>query len=353
MSPFSQPPAPPPQQPLPEKPDMARYVLSEALSSPSLRRTETEKPRSALSSPTRSDPPNGQIVSLLEALKSAKQEIDSQGDRMKYLEDALAQERKAREDAERRARNLSNGHLSQKLHGVNGADEEIIQEPDKASLEDTENELLNGHISEGEDEDIISQSISSVPTIKHVEDMQRDTEDTDASTSRLQARLDLMVQEMDEMKTVMESYKQRAESAEEGRRSLADMVGKIRAGRESHSSTLNTKTKMDEPNLPDSSEASSETQTRNSIPSSSPDAVLSPLQQNHDQTNGTAVIKEMHREFEKTVSSVLQQQQQWGGPAEGGRMVQSTPYVSMLGVVLIGVGIMTWLNGWQPGGGER
>ena len=114
MSPFSQPPAPPPQQPLPEKPDAARANNHDSFTQPSLKRSTTEKPTLGMSSPTKNES-SSQILSLVEALTSAKKEIDSQGDRVKQLEDLLRQERKARESAEERARRLEN---HQSIHAV-------------------------------------------------------------------------------------------------------------------------------------------------------------------------------------------------------------------------------------------
>lgn len=346
ISPFSQPPAPPPQQPLPEKPDIARFSIPESPSQPSLKRTETEKPRSALDSPTRSEIPSGQIVSLLEALKSAKQEIDSQGDRVKHLEVALARERKAREQAERRARNLSGGRDVHEANGV-GEVESFVRPLDSPEL--MEHDLPNGHIDTAEGSNSLSKSTTSISTIHNVEDTHRDAEDIDASTSRLQARLDLMVKEMDEMKMIMESYKQRAEVAEEGRRSLAEMVESIRTGRDPKTSVPSSND--DESVLVENGNARGAVDSNRSTHSNDLAHSHSSSQQVYQHANGNAAIDSLHQELEKTVSEVLQQQRRWGGGAgEGGSMVQSAPYVSMVGVVLIGVGIMTWLNGWQPGG---
>lgn len=342
IAPFSQPPAPPPQQPLPEKPNSARFIVPESLSQPSLERVDTERPKSGLDSPTK-EIPSGQIVSLLEALKSAKHEIDSQGSRVKHLETALAQERKARELAERRARTLSD---SQNGHETNSASEEEALVPPLDTVELIENELPNGHTEDDESKSL-SRSISTA-TLKGAEDMHQGTEDIDTSTSRLQARIDLMVKEMDDLKMQVESYKQRAEDAEEGQKSLAEMVESIRAGRDSKSvvpipndegSTL-----LGNGNVNGASDSKVATRSKGLERSSSSSHL------HHQLPNGTTAIGEMHRELEKTVSNVLQQQRQWGGTGDSGRMVQSAPYVSMVGVVLIGVGIMTWLNGWQPGG---
>lgn len=342
ISPLSQPPASLPQ-PLSEKPDSARFPVPESLSQPSLKRADTERPKSGLNSPTK-EIPSGQIVSLLEALKTAKQEIDSQGSRVKHLEVALARERKARELAERRARTMSG---SQDDHETNGAVDEEAFEPPMDALELIEHELPNGHAEDEEESKSLLRSISTA-TLKSAEDMRQGTVDLDTSTSRLQARLDLMVKEMDDLKLLMESYKQRAEDAEEGRRGLAEMVESIRAGRDSKSvipprnneeSTLLSNGNVD-------GTANPKAPTR----SKGPDRSSSSSHLHHQLPNGTAAIEDMHRELEETVSNVLQQQRQWGGTGGGGRMVQSAPYVSMVGVVLIGVGIMTWLNGWQPGG---
>ena len=342
VSPFSQPPAPPPQQPLPEKPDSARFNMSEPLSQPSLKRVDTERPKSGLSSPTK-EIPSGQIVSLLEALKSAKQEIDSQGSRVKHLEVALARERKARELAERRARTLLG---SQDGHETNGVVDLEAFEPPLDTLELIEHELPNGHAEHEADSKPLSKSTSTA-TLKGGEDVQG-TVDIDTSTSRLQARLDLMVKEMDDLKMLMESYKHRAEDAEEGKKSLSEMVESIRAGRDfknvSPTTNKNESTHLSNGDVDDAAESKAPTYSKG-VDCSSSSSHLHP-----QLSNGTAAVADMHRELDKTVSNVLQQQRQSGGAGEGVGMVQSAPYVSMIGVVLIGVGIMTWLNGWQPGG---
>ena len=310
---------------------------------PSLKRVDTERPRSGLSSPTK-EVPSGQIVSLLEALKSAKQEIDSQGSRVKHLEIALARERKARELAERRARTLSG---NQDDHETNGSVDGEAFEPPLDTMELIEHKLPNGHAEKEQESKSISRSISSA-TLKNAEGIHQDTEDIDTSTSRLQARLDFMVKEMDDLKMLMESYRRRAEDAEEGKRSLSEMVESIRAGRDVKSvpSKRNDEDSTNFSNTNGDSAVDSKVLTRPRGSDRSP----STSHLHNQLPNGTAAVQDMHRALEKTVSNVLDQQHQWGDTGERGRMVQSAPYVSMIGVVLIGVGIMTWLNGWQPGG---
>ena len=345
LSPFTQPPMPPPSQPLPDKPDVARSVGVDSVSQ-SIKRVDTEKPRSALNSPTKPESQNGQIVSLLEALKLVKKESDSQGDRIKHLELALKRERRAREMAERRARALAGGH--QPVTDIqDGAVEEGAFDPPLDSIELLEQDLPNGHMDDSGGNDAVLKSSASMETLREPDVIHQETEEIGASPSRLQARLDLMIKEMDEMKRAMETYKRRAEDAEESRKGLAEMVENIRAGRDpqnskefrSEDSTLiGSDTNSGE--LPSSRNLSKITGGNHSL-------WTSPSKR--QMPNGNVSPGDMQRELERTLSNVLQQQR----PGENGRMAQSAPYVSMVGVVLIGVGIMTWLNGWQPGGDSR
>ncbi len=315
------------------------------MNQPSLKRTDTERSRSSLSSPTRAE--SSQIMSLVEALKIKTHELDSKVDYIKSLEVDLAQEKRARENAESRALKLSGARTGSGDHENNGAIEEEAFEPPLDSVELMEHHLSNGTVDENGEGDHLSRS-DSMATIRNTEDTTQITEDASSLASRLQAQLDLRNKEMNEMKLLMESYRQRAEEAEDGRRTLAEMVENIRAGRDPKSAFPTT-------NDDDSTYTTENVDnliTQSTKPGQSRDLNGGPLssQQSHQQ-NGSAAIGNLHRGIEKAMSNVLEQHPgQWGGPGENGRMVQSAPYVSMVGVVLIGVGLMTWLNGWQPGG---
>ncbi|CAK3782344.1 cytoplasm to vacuole targeting Vps64 [Lecanosticta acicola] len=180
MAHFSEPPAPPPQAPLPEKPDVAR-ALADPIIQPLLRRSDTARTHSGSGSPTRNDH-SGDILRLCEELKLAKGELSNQSERMKNLENQLAQERTARESAEERAQRL--------------------EQPRDSPTND-------GHPSA--DDSSISREVSN-----------RNPD------SALQEQLDRLTRSMDEMKHQMEQYRQRAESAEaerdEARQTLAEMV---------------------------------------------------------------------------------------------------------------------------------
>lgn len=184
---FSEPPAPPPQQPLPEKPDVAS----------SLRRSDTERPKTA--SPVRSD---AQLSSLNEALTSARKEIESQGIRLRDLETMLNEERRAREDAEERAARLER--------------ETSKDQDDAATLVGTDDGNL-AEVAEVQQEELTGAENGSASS--------KSAEDT---TSRLQQRLEVMMAEMNEMKQQMERYRVRAETAESDRKTLAEMIENIR-----------------------------------------------------------------------------------------------------------------------------
>ena len=290
-------------------------------------------------------------MSLLEALKSAKQEIDSQGDRMKHLESALKRERQARETAERRARALSGDRIPNG-HQANGAAGEEDFEPPLDSLELMEKDLHNGYLDDGDDhQPALLTSSPSMETIKDAEKMHQETQDIDASTSQVQDRVELLLQEMKELKNTAEAYKRRAEEAEEAQRRFAEMVEKIRAGRDSRASAASVNSN-DSTLIGTSDDIASPPSRASTISSNGSTHGLWNQPKQKGLPNGTATAGiNLQNELERTLSSVIEQQK--ASPDGGGRMGQSAPYVSMVGVVLIGVGLMSWLNGWQAGAGER
>lgn len=343
-SPFSQPPAPPPQQPLPAKPDAPQLANGGSLVR-SLTRTDTEKPRSSLLLPDNVDLQNGQVLSLMEALKAAAKESDSQTHRIQGLESALKRERKARELAERRVTALSRGRFQSEHAGDVNLSENENFEPPLDSVELMQHDLPNGYLdSDGTTGSL--KSSDSMETLTAIEERREDVYESEESTSRLQAKLDLMVSELDEMKYLMESYKRRAEDAEEGRRSLAEMVENIRAGRDPH--TVSSKNPADGTNPTGADHEGNPASSKALNGTGEPPHGIWSGPAKSQLANGHTSHQNLHKEWEETLSNVLQQQRRISG--DYGRMSQSAPYVSMVGVVIIGVGIMTWLNGWQPGG---
>ena len=346
MSPFSQPPAPPPQQPLPEKPDSVRSTNSEPHGQSSIKRAETEQPQSGGNvSPVKPEP-SSQILSLVEALTSAKREIDSQGDRVKHLEDLLKQERKARETAEERTRRLLEAR-SRGVDAESGTVEEEAFNPPAESTSGAVSSQPNGY--EADDESHYrdskspkSKSRSGSPKGQNVEDWQCDTKDIDASTSRLQERLDIMVRDMDEMKQQMESYRLRAEIAEDEKIGLAEMVERIRRG-EVDPSAADVESSRKR-NIEMSTQTEQSTNVINDgLTSSVKAGSFATKYLSHQNGKATEPISTLqHFNLNETMATALTRSDH-----RNDKLTTSAPYASMLGVVLIGVGIMTYLNGWQ------
>lgn len=349
LSPFSKPPAPPPQQPLPEKPDAAPSIGPPGVPGGLLRRAETER-ASPLPSPSKTDGSTSQILNLVQALKTAERQIDAQGKQVERLENLLARERKARETAEERTRCLLEGREPPQTLNEGGALDQDAYEPpaDTVELQNREQFLTNGYQHHLDDDNLSTASTSTMNS--HPEAQKHVRSDEDASTSRLQSMLDVMTHEMSQMKIVMESYRQRAEGAEAEKKTLAQMVEQIRA-QQSNPSTIKDYTKSDlgspDPGNPLATSRSPPTPPadRTSQQQSSSESDVIQRRLSAGATGVITPLPELKAELERTVSSVLQQQQRHGG----GLAAQSAPYASMVGVVLIGVGIMTWINGWQRG----
>ncbi|KAL5343451.1 hypothetical protein BJX70DRAFT_408246 [Aspergillus crustosus] len=308
---FSDPPAPPPQQPLPEKPDALPRNGADAISP--LKRSDTEKPKmSAGSSPVSRE--SSQILSLIEALSSAKRELDSQGARVKELENMLLQERHARESAEEKARSFEilstkeiNEHPTVSAHDsqIDGSREGLAEE---AGLDDS---AANG-------------ADTTSPVMNNQERAAVDNQ-----TEILQHRLDSLMEEMEEMRKQVSLFKDRAEKAEtetsEARKTLAEMIETLRRER------------AESRNKDTASPSLSQTTT-----------AVDDLSHQHDQA---AAADNLEANSEKPTSAPLGNTDSETAITTQYRRLdaieQSSPYGSMLGVVLLGVGLMAYLNGWQ------
>ena len=304
---YSDPPAPPPQQPLPEKPDAARSagdINHQSL----LRRVETERPRvvSANGSPVRQDA-STQVGSLIEALNTAKKELDLQSMKLKDLEGLLTQERQARESAEEKVHRLEQGRQDSPFSAEKSPQLETPTMSTRA----------------------VDTEISSI----------------------LQTRIESLVAEMGEVKKQMEDYRRRAEDAEEDRRiarsSLAEMVEKIRADeadRQARSTTSPDRksgraspTFSESPTLDGSSDASNGDLTNGHI-----EEIAGNLLKRAGLQNGRPVTPEQIIQLEKAVNQALATR-----PRRNDQAVQAAPYASIVGVVVLGLGLMAYLNGWQ------
>ncbi|KAK5113139.1 hypothetical protein LTR85_010957 [Meristemomyces frigidus] len=295
---FSEPPAPPPQAPLPKKPDVAR-ALADPIIRPLLRRDDTALAGSNSSSPTRPDH-SGDILRLCEELKLAKGELSSQSERMRSLETELAQERTARESAEERAQQMQRR-----------------DSPAKDSERDAD--AADGAIS---------------PT----------------SPPDLQSQLDRLRASMDEMKQQMEAYRRRAETAEserdEARQSLSEMVEQKRRenaeqeGVRSPSKSPKSPSKRSPQPNGNAPEANGHTVTPQP-PSPTSDTIL--------ERAGVEEGQPITLEQAKIMTQLLTQEvlrPQSAGNGQTALAYYGQPYGSAAAVVLLGMLVMTWVNGW-------
>lgn len=298
---FSEPPAPPPSAPLPEKPDVAR-ALADPLIQPLLRRNDTARPGSETNSPTRPDH-SSDILRLCEELKMAKGEISNQSERMKNLEDELAQERTARESAEERAHRLEQG--------------ERRDSPRDSFQRDSVSE-------DGEKQ-------TTIP-----------------SPPDLQVQLDRLRSSMDEMKHQMEAYRKRAESAEaernEAQQTLAEMVEQKRRENaertDAQSPSKSRRTPLKQ------SPALDNKRFEPNGHAISP-ARLSPtsdtLLERAGLEEGQPITPEQAKILTQFLTNEVLHSRSSGDTALS---YHGRPIASAAAVVLIGVVMMTWMNGW-------
>jgi hypothetical protein len=318
---FSEPPAPPPQQPLPEKPDAPPRGGPDGFSP--LKRSDTDKPKSAsTSSPISRD--SSQILALLESLSTTKRELETQGTRIKELEDLLRQEKAARESAEEKVKKLEMTSLSEKMENV------VVPAERDVAASGTQESLVD------QEHDVPEQSVQTNGSILPSEvSVASDPEKAELSTeTQLQRRLESVMEQMDEMSKQMAAFKERAEKADndnvELRKSLAEMIETIRKERAEKASSVTD-------NKP-------HTQAHDSSKIISGHAGLVENVAAGSKTGDSSVecfeSASKRPEMDATTTAIAQWQRRH-------YLEEASPYASMLGVVLLGVGLMAYLNGWQ------
>ena len=299
---FSEPPAPPPSAPLPEKPDVAR-ALADPLIQPLLRRSDTARPASENNSPTRMDH-SSDILRLCEELKLAKGELTNQSERMKTLENELAQERTARESAEERAQRLEHG--------------------------DRRDSPRDSFSSE------TAQTEATAKAISH------------DSTPDLQVQLDRFQTSMDEMKQQMESYRQRAETAEterdEAQETLAELVEQKRRENSEGTDARSPSKSRRSPTKPSPSLSNQSSEPNGHAISP---ARLSPTSDILLERAGVEEGQPITPEQAKMITQFLTQEVL--SPRQDGESslaYHGRPIASAAAVILVGVVLMSWMNGW-------
>ncbi|KAF4471229.1 VPS64 Vacuolar sorting [Fusarium albosuccineum] len=309
---FSDPPAPPPQQPLPEKPDV-----------PSLKRGPTERPKSGPPNTSPVRPDNlSQIVQLTEALNNAKRDIDSQTARMRELEELLHKERLAREEAEELAKRLEE---SQTTH-MNGS-----ALPGEIDLLDEATEIAE---EEAAPETVAPEAAEEEPSAADA---------AEETATALQARIDVMENQMRDMKEQMEEWKQRCEVAESerdaDRKTLAEMVVQLRAEealREAAEKRARSRSRKRNSEVGETVPGKANVSSEDSAEAGEAEAVEPAT---NDAASDAPTLSR--------ANTITPTSPQKGALAQEQHLHAGLPYASMLGVVLFGVGLMAYLNGWQ------
>ncbi|KAI5298783.1 hypothetical protein KEM56_003778, partial [Ascosphaera pollenicola] len=218
------PPAPPPSQPLPEKPRIMGNGTFEPsvtqpppIAAPSTREqndTQDLALNNLALSAARND--SDMFATLIESLSTARKELDAQGARVKELEALVQQERSAREVAEEKVKNLE--ELQRKAAEGSST---------SANSESSDAKEAAAHICANGD-DKRPADFDSVSSTEESASLQEQNE--------LKRRLDSLLSEMDDMKRKVSQYKETAEKAEadaqESRKSLAEMIETLRRERE-------------------------------------------------------------------------------------------------------------------------
>ena len=328
---FSDPPAPPPQQPLPEKPDMLPSAL---------RRGNTERPKSHPSSASPTGPDSSlQLEHLQELLKEANRKIDTQSTRLSEMEAQLQKERVARETAE--------GELAKRTEEV------PILPPMNGSTKLGADTLLEEAFEPPRDLPSVPDPDISMPDVD--EDSLSEAETLNSSPdSAFQSRLDVMTLEMTSLRQQMEEWKQRCMKAEterdESRKTLAQMVEEIRATQAARAisdskgrgrSRGRTGAGLDADELHVATTAP--TATDGTVDS---DKTATETSRRRDMTDAPTLSRQ------NTITPVSQAPSPLATtstpPRDPALAAASVPYASILGVVLFGMGLMAYINGWQP-----
>ncbi|KAL8413351.1 hypothetical protein RB594_004826 [Gaeumannomyces avenae] len=342
---FSDPPAPPPQQPLPEKPDVARPNGD----APPLKRGSTERPKSQ-SSPVRQDNLS-HILQLTETLNFAKKEIEVQGARIRDLEMIAQKERESRESAEALVRKLedaamahTNGIAKTSLEGDILAEAFELPTEAPAPAATCPKQAIQNEA---------SRAASQMP----------DSAAADAAAeaaSKLQAKLDAIVKEMRDLRDDLETQRKRAEEAEAerdvDRKSLAEMILQLRQ-RDEEIKRLSEapKARSRSSRRRDRNDTITEHIKPKPFVGSFPETPTTTGIPEHMESKGpppsgserTSVDLAEDKPTLSRSSTITPLSSSLHSSRETAA-VQAAPYASMLGVVLLGVGLMAWINGWQP-----
>lgn len=321
---------------LPPPPQLTNWELPRTSSAPSIGFLPPLKLKSEKTLKTETNSPP-QLLTLVDALDKARKELELKTALVKDLEDALRREKSAREDAEDRASQLETRALSgiarDRVLGEFEAEKVLADE--KGDIDDTETLCGDDDKSLDGQPDMPMNVIQSNGGALEVKVDPSALAAAEAA-NRLQRRVEEMMLELQSAKAEIESYKRRTESAEEEtrttRKTLAEMVESIKKEEEARKSRKRQSGSQTDP-----------TAMRNSGIQANTDGVSEDAMDS--VSNGTVKQKDigklpngtrMSSEDLARTSLVLSKR-------------NAAPYVSIFGVMLLGVGLMAVMNSWQKG----
>jgi hypothetical protein len=349
---FMDPPNPPPQAPLPEKPQ-------DAPNNAFIRRSDTERPKLAngpLTGSSKSDSTAAsQITTLSEALIMAKKDMDDQSKKLRDLQDLLVKERVRREDAEARADKLEKEQRGSSTTSTDETPNGIVVKP---------------HVKE----EAVTTPIEEDPN-SEIGHKKREPEKVDESaTAKLQRRLDLVLAELREIKESSERWKHEKEQAERERDeerkeklTLREMIETQRNVEKERTEKKNSRQRGFGPwrkNSDGKREAATNSTSEGVFEPSATgvDAAVDNLFEPETSvartdSNLTAGPMSPHN-LSLSMNGHAEQSLLWqadGKPAvihlDRRQLVQAAPYLSAMSVVLIGVAVMALVN--KMSGNER
>jgi hypothetical protein len=276
-------------------------------------------------SPVRHESNGSQILQLTEALNNAKKEIESQTSRMRDLEEMLHRERQARELAEELARRL---------------EEAAATNANEASTKsESEETLLDAAFEPPSDEGNLAGA--DTPMIDADKPAPPDANIIEASATHLHAQIESMVSEIKDLRQQLDIFRHRAETAESERdihrKTLAEMALQIRQDAEARE--LAEKEEV-------ASDPQSEDDTNNSEITTSPLALSRPSSSSSQSQRSSGAPLD-HPTLSRS-NTITPNSSPLATLPPNSILANSVPYASMISVVLIGMGLMAYINGWQP-----
>lgn len=350
---FSDPPAPPPQQPLPEKPDV-----------PIQKRPINDRPKSHPNTSPIRDNNASQIQQLQEDLKTTKRELEGRDARLRELEESLQRERVARESAEELARRLEDSAATRTQATAlaeEGVSTDLAPGSPTAAIHvngtaknTNPNDPLHGAF-EPPQKAIISEE-SSTAALALGRSLADQAESTQTAAAEYQSRIDIMASEIMSLKDQLELWRLRCEKVEAerdaDRKSLSEKVAQIRREeqeREAAAAVSATRRGTSRGR----SESRQQSGSRKAGSSGSGKAMLEEAvpANGGSEADGVLVDGDDNESDKPTLSranTITPQAPFSTTHPQDPRLAASLPYASMLGVVLLGMGLMAYINGWQP-----